>query len=58
MFQRCRMPAPASPAATTAVRAAVTTTPVDATAAPATTAAVPAQIPATLATDEAGRAFT
>ncbi|MFD4655464.1 hypothetical protein ACFWP2_07475 [Kitasatospora sp. NPDC058444] len=50
MFQRCRMPAPASSAATTAVPAAATTTPVD-------RAAVPAQIPAALATHEAGRAF-
>ncbi|MET8539566.1 hypothetical protein ABZW03_02750 [Kitasatospora sp. NPDC004799] len=40
MFQRCRMPAPASPAA----RAAV---PVQ----------IPTQIPAALATHEAGRAF-
>ncbi|MFG2906906.1 hypothetical protein ACGF13_17800 [Kitasatospora sp. NPDC048286] len=57
MFQRFRMPAPASSAATTVVpavsaadQAAATTTPVD-------RAADPAQIPATPATDEAGRAF-
>ncbi|MGW7442509.1 hypothetical protein [Kitasatospora sp. NPDC054795] len=58
MFQRCRMPAPASPAAITAVPAAATTTPVDRAAAPAVSAADPAQIPAALATDKAGRAFT
>ncbi|MFE7588247.1 hypothetical protein ACFU6K_02525 [Kitasatospora sp. NPDC057512] len=40
------------------VPAAATTTPVDRAAVRATTAAAPAQIPATPATDEAGRAFT
>ncbi|WP_188294900.1 hypothetical protein [Streptomyces sp. CBMA156] len=57
MSQRCRMPALASPAATAAVPATVTTAPVDAPAVQAATAADPAQIPATLATEKAGRAF-
>ncbi|MEU1283019.1 hypothetical protein [Kitasatospora sp. NPDC005856] len=57
MFQRCRMPAPASSAVTTAVPAAATTTPVDRPAVPAAITAAPAQIPADLATHEAGRAF-
>ncbi|MFE4515951.1 hypothetical protein ACFRMQ_17370 [Kitasatospora sp. NPDC056783] len=71
MSQRCRMPAPASPATVTAaptavtaaratvaaVRAAVPTTSAGAPTTLVGRASVPAQSPATLAIHEAGRAF-
>ncbi|MEU8919804.1 hypothetical protein AB0D10_02565 [Kitasatospora sp. NPDC048545] len=57
MHQRCRMPAHASTAASTAAPARVTAAAADSTADPARVRATPTGSTAGPATDEAGRAF-